>query len=304
MGVGEQTKKATDTKEAIKRFEQVGDENKEMGKEEEADVNYKDLLMQDAKEESVVGRKLSDFTTRKVILLVLAMLFSTPFFSVDTWLEEPLSYRYGLQQIHELGGSETVAGQLAFNATVELQRTLDYTPLIKLYVLDSSTAPALQWNDTSVDIAELRDVEEEIVSLDLPKARGVEQVYVAVYSLRATTQLQAALGLATTVIVCIVLGSGAAIFSRITTELVISPIEDMITKVNEITRNPLEAAHKEEERLLFEELEEKKRLVALAEQGTEPEKTKKDAMMETAVLESILGKIGALLALGFGEAGS
>lgn len=258
--------------------------------------------MEDAKEESVVGRKLSDFTTRKVILLVLAMLFSTPFFSVDTWLTEPLSYEYGLYQIHELGGTETISGQLAFNATVELQKKLSYTPLIKLFVQDSATAPPLQWNDTNVDFASLRDVEQEIVSLDLPKARGVDQVYLAVYSLRATTQLQAGLGLATTIIVCIVLGIGAAIFSRITTELVISPIEDMISKVNEITRNPLEAAHQEEERLLFEELEEKKRAVAALDPTSS--EVKKGDMMETTVLASILGKIGALLALGFGEAGS
>ena len=31
---------------------------------------------------------------------------------------------------------------------------------------------------------------------------------------------------------------------------------------------------------------------------------KKEAMMETQILENTLGKIGTLLALGFGEAGS
>ena len=51
---------------------------------------------QDDKEESIVGKKLTDFTTRKVIILVLAMLFSTPFFSVEYYLEQPLSYSYGL----------------------------------------------------------------------------------------------------------------------------------------------------------------------------------------------------------------
>ena len=57
--------------------------------------------------------------------------------------------------------------------------------------------------------------------------------------------------------VCIVLASGAMIFSKITTDLVISPIEDMIVKVNNITKDPLKAAHDEEERLLYEEIAEK-----------------------------------------------
>jgi hypothetical protein len=57
--------------------------------------------------------------------------------------------------------------------------------------------------------------------------------------------------------VCIVLSSGAAIFSKLTTDLVIHPIETMIEKVNNITKDPLKAAHDEEERLLMEELAEK-----------------------------------------------
>jgi len=54
--------------------------------------------------------------------------------------------------------------------------------------------------------------------------------------------------------VCIVLSSGALIFSKLTTDLVISPIEDMIERVNGITQDPIQAAHHEEERLLYEEL--------------------------------------------------
>jgi len=54
--------------------------------------------MRDYKE-SKVGRLLSEYTTRKVIILVLAMLFSTPLMTVDTYLDEPLSYEYGMSLI-------------------------------------------------------------------------------------------------------------------------------------------------------------------------------------------------------------
>ena len=57
--------------------------------------------------------------------------------------------------------------------------------------------------------------------------------------------------------VCIVLGSGAMIFSKLTQDLVISPIENMIAKVQAITKDPLKAAHEEEEKLLFIEIAEK-----------------------------------------------
>jgi hypothetical protein len=50
-----------------------------------------------------------------------------------------------------------------------------------------------------------------------------------------------------------VLSAGAGIFSKLTTDLVITPIETMIEKVNNITKDPLKAAYDEEERLLMEE---------------------------------------------------
>ena len=67
-------------------------------------IDLKELLMRDYKE-SKVGKMLSEYTTRKVIILVLAMLFSTPAMAVDSYLEEPDSYAYGLSLIKEFGPS-------------------------------------------------------------------------------------------------------------------------------------------------------------------------------------------------------
>jgi Na+/pantothenate symporter len=60
--------------------------------------------------ESKVGKKLSDFTTRKVVILVLVMLFTSPIFSVSTYLEEPNTYNYGLEmmKIHWFGRIQTL----------------------------------------------------------------------------------------------------------------------------------------------------------------------------------------------------
>ena len=64
-------------------------------------VNIEDILKD--QKESVVGKKLLEKTTRRVIILVLAMLFSVPVFSVKTYLEDPHSFTYGVSLIHELG---------------------------------------------------------------------------------------------------------------------------------------------------------------------------------------------------------
>jgi hypothetical protein len=43
-------------------------------------------------QESKVGKKLSDLTTRRVIILVLAMLISVPIFSPGTYMDDNNSY--------------------------------------------------------------------------------------------------------------------------------------------------------------------------------------------------------------------
>ena len=66
--------------------------------------------------------------------------------------------------------------------------------------------------------------------------------------------LSAICGLCQTFGVCIILFFGAYFFSKITSDLVIDPIEAMIERVNTITKDPLSAVHEEEERLLIEAL--------------------------------------------------
>lgn len=102
------------------------------------------------------------------------------------------------------------------------------------------------------------------------------------------------------------------ILTRITSDLVITPIENMITKVRRISENPLKAAHEEEnEALALEEFEAaeaaEKHINSNSESkilGCFSKKKNKEAPLETVVLEQTLIKIGGLLALGFGEAGS
>ena len=80
-------------------------------------------------------------------------------------------------------------------------------------------------------------------------------MYYAIYNLRDLVRLDAMMGLANTIMVCIILGAGAMIFSKITSDLVIHPIESMIERINKITADPLAAHYEEEEKLLLEELQ-------------------------------------------------
>lgn len=87
--------------------------------------------------ESKVGKKLSDYTTRKVIILVLAMLFSQPLTSVGTYFEDPSSFEYGLNLIQALaykkGKDYSEAATQAFLDLQDIQGSIE-TPVIFIAV--------------------------------------------------------------------------------------------------------------------------------------------------------------------------
>ena len=82
-------------------------------------LDYKEFLKKDQKE-SQVGRKLSEQTTKKVIVMVLVVLVSVPLCDVDSYITEPKSFRYGLDLIYRLGGPSG-SGKRAFNDMVAFQ---------------------------------------------------------------------------------------------------------------------------------------------------------------------------------------
>ena len=142
----------------------------------------------------------------------------------------------------------------------------------------------------------MRDVDQQIAWID-PNLN-----YVAIYDISSTNQLKAILSIMNTLFVCVILVMGTLIFASHCNALVINPVEQMIQKVSRIAENPLAAAQEEEnEAIALEKLNEN--AVGQKRKCWYTQK-KKEEILETDVLERTIVKIGALLALGFGEAGS
>lgn len=85
-------------------------------------------------EESKVGKKLSDLTTRRVIMLVLAMMFSVPLFTISTYKDENNSYNFGLELV-KFFENNTEAFNSAFDIYVDEHKDLR-TPLIEVSAID------------------------------------------------------------------------------------------------------------------------------------------------------------------------
>jgi hypothetical protein len=193
-------------------------------------------------QESRLSKKLSESNQKNIILLVLAVLFSIPFFNYLNYLDDPDSYTFSISLLQS---TSTNSALFTTDLTVFID-TMSKTHHPVLYVL----ADGFIWRDVSKDPDSLRPAEKEIVSIISKEGKE----YFLVVDNRYEARLQAGLGMGQTAIVIVILAAGSLALTKITIDLVITPIEAMMEKIKRIGENPLKAAAEEEnEQLALEE---------------------------------------------------
>lgn len=144
---------------------------------------------------------------------------------------------------------------------------------------------------------------------------ALKKHFVFYFDQRKFLQEQAAFGIGVTMSVCLSLVLAMVVFSRTANSLVLGPVESMIAKVELIRENPLAAVRMGDLEFKAEETERIIQNRRIARLGAGPIKclhklatcgasSKHAQPMETLILEKTLVKLGCLLALGFGEAGT
>ena len=161
-------------------------------------------------------------------------------------------------------------------------------------VIDSDTG-AQVFSEGSLDGSDkLRSTEVSRLESEVPVSGFSLRIH---YSTRGSEILGGWLGMARTVFVCVVLAISVLLLSNDSERLVLNPLDQMVRKIDRISKNPLEAAELE-----GREQQEEARL--LEKDPRAWAEAREAASYEPAVLEKIVIKIGMLLAIGFGEAGS
>jgi len=146
--------------------------------------------------------------------------------------------------------------------------------------------------------------------------RSFQEWHIAFYfDLRPFVKQDAVFSLLITVFICIALCGASLVFSSDANRLVLTPLENMICKVEKIRDNPMAARKVADEDFKKEEIMRAKTMAKERKPKTHLESTKnfllcygsaakKVELMETVILERTIIKLGSLLALGFGEAGA
>ena len=232
-------------------------------------------------DESKIGKKLTDLTIKRVIVLVLGLLVLLPLFDVEFFTSTYTGWEYGTHDLQRaLQGPDFLSARAQFiSYYVDSLRPLIY---LRATVQGRETI----WH-SEVGLDDLRTGEKYTAQTDHIKA---------VFDLRADTVFASQLSICQTLFICLVLTLGAVSLSQDSNRLVIIPIEKMIDKVKRMARNPL-AAMNDDMRDVFD-LETPSKSCWCCSQPPVPQG------LETSLLEDAIMKIGALLALGFGEAGA
>ena len=167
-------------------------------------------------------------------------------------------------------------------------------------MVDPDPLTALPFNSIMIDI----NPNAEHMTTDLTEMRNSEYStvldetdnkleFIAVYSIRKAVVLESVINVARTFFVIVVLAIAFIYFNNTTNRLVLNPIERMLEKVRLIATNPLAAAS--------DQFEMAGAMSMMAKMSTKKEKHKE---LETQILEQAITKIGHLLAIGFGDAGT
>ena len=270
-----------------------------------------------ATEPSQVGKILADLTTRRLIVIVLAMVIVLPFFDPNGLDDVPNQHEtLGLSTMHRLQFANL--NELAtVNNIREYARESGDLLYLQLYgVSDSQMDTYLRnmyfTNDDGANVTEspstgwtyadlctptqigdtLRSAEYSEIKMwgcfdnvGFPTSQEASDCQSrAFFSNKGDTEYEAAMNIAKTFFVMIVLSVGAIMFTRIAEQLVIGPIERMVNMVKKLAEDPLASVSHDDE--------------------LQHHHAKTSSTYETALLETTLHKIGALLQVGFGEAGT
>lgn len=251
--------------------------------------------------ETNVGQRLSDLTTKRVVLIVMLLMIAIPIFSCQTYIQTYSNETFGLLNMYQ-----RITADQKITPTFESMwnyylATADKSYENLLYMelgyiqSDNESTIFKNWGNRT-DAFRFRS--DELHYYAFPNTIESGNFYfTTIFENRKLNNIDSYFNIARTIFVCIILAGASLIMTNDVTNMIVSPLEKMLKTINNIKENPLNAMKIEEEEAFF--------WGRLYEEDEEAAREKQEQEnYETSILEKVIVKIGGLLAIGFGEAGS
>lgn len=174
-------------KHAHKALEKESKDDENQINAEELEQIHNKTEGPDIPKESHVGRQLSDLTTRRVIVIVLIMMFSVPILSLDTYREDPNSFKWGLQLIASYTPVNGDGWKGAYRTFIDESEDTR-NPVVSLNCED------IAYDHPDIKLDDLRTIEVLVATYDGDN-------YVSVHDNSKNTRVAAGLGIGRTLFI-------------------------------------------------------------------------------------------------------
>jgi class 3 adenylate cyclase len=249
-----------------------------------------DITIDKLLKESQLSKILSESITKKVIIIILAMLLIMPLLGDDFYADDD-----------NFNGYTLLANYLNNLALAFDKDDLFNTTYINTLLNNTDTDyPVINMTYQGIPFYTSMNQTQQFRSTEINYAFSAIGDITIVYSDYTESSVTGILGIFKTLYVCILLSAAAVYFESDIKELIIQPLEVMIDIVEKVTKDPISAKNTE----ALQENTKDKFMTSTAENPNELKKKEElREKYEVKVIQSAIVKISALLAIGFGEAG-
>ena len=257
------------------------------------------------KKEKKISEILLYRTKQKVIILVLYELFCFALLNPSNYITKITNLELGFNFLSSFNSNKDTDFLFYYNLYIERHKNIT-TPIIFLKIGD------LEYGNFE-DVKNLRE-QEKISYSDKCKNFSIENNNninncIVVFNYRYVNRLNSVINLIKTIISCIFLYFSNYWFTSQLSKMILDPTNAMVERVRIISENPLQIIHDEEQKALVkviedEEKKKEKEKVVCGCSSKNNSSSKTEMISETEILEKTISKIGALLALSLGDAGT
>jgi len=277
------------------------DKSPELAEKIEEANTQDDLTYEKMTEGSKISKILSESITKKIILLILLMLFILPLTDVSFWDDDStISYKFVADMIDRFylndGGTLNALSYHRILKEIISNEDPNY-PIINITINNN-----ILYASPEIDGKELRKNDIN------PVVSSYLGFTLILYSSKELSKTGAIIGIVRTCFVCFIITISAIMLEDSTKTLVLDPSEVMIEIVETVAKDPMNAKNVENLQSglknMVNKLNEGEEIhIKGKDNSKEKLKTGKKKQYEIFIIQSAIIKISALLSIGFGEAG-
>jgi hypothetical protein len=259
-----------------------------------------------------IGKKLSDSTMRRVIILILSMIMGIIILDPNFYFQAVTSNEFAFKMLNDFKSINDPGLAIAIDQLIQTHENT-ITQVLYLQILNYTYGDLESGNflrdsekieldqDCSGLITDEPPSELLLQYMNYSSSLDSTRCYI-LYDNIQISQLNALISICKTVAVCMILIFGAFCFSKDTNSMVLMPLDSMVRKIQRLTKNPSKGKQEnelEEYYNLLKRIEKRSRVGCCMSDVNDGNRN-----IETIILDKTIVKIGSLLAMGYGEAGS